>query len=64
MVTGSNIFWARASFTHQRVQINQFNKLRIEIFSKISTPIRIAQVDVKMSQTSLNKDVDYRQETA
>ena len=55
-VTGSHLFWARAKFEHSSVQINKFNKLTIEIFSKISAPLKICNVEIKMSQTSLNHD--------
>ena len=60
VVQGCNLIWARAKFEHPAVQINKFNKLRIEIFSKIAEPLKIAQVEVKMSQASLNRQVQFK----
>ena len=45
------------------MQINKFNKLEIEIFSKISAPLKISLIEIKMSQTNLNKELDYRKES-
>jgi len=54
MLFGSNLFWARARFEHNMVQVNKFNKLTLEVFSKISKPIRIQSIQLKLSQSRLN----------
>ena len=42
IITGCNLFWARGRFEHSCIQMNNFNKLKIEIYSKLETPIRIS----------------------
>jgi hypothetical protein len=59
VIQGSNLLWARARFEHAAVQINKFNKLTIEIFSKLNEPIKISSVELKMSQASLNQQTDF-----
>ena len=48
-ITGCNLVWARAKFEHSSIQINKFNHVKIEIFSKVGTPLKVASVALKMS---------------
>lgn len=45
-IQGHRFLWCRASFANKSVQVNRSNKLRIEIFSKLSSPIEIAIVEL------------------
>ena len=54
VITGTSLLWARARFEHSSIQINKFNKLTIEVFSRLSTPIKIAKLSIMMSQMDLS----------
>jgi len=54
VIQGCNLLWARARFEHSSLQINKFNKLTVEIFSKLNEPLKVASVELKMSTPSLN----------
>jgi hypothetical protein len=58
-INGCNLLWARARFEYDQIQINKFNKLKVEIFSKLGAPIRVSSVELRMSQGSLNKLSDF-----
>jgi hypothetical protein len=39
--------------------MNNFNKLHIEIYSKLSFPIKISRLHIKLSEAKLNQDLDF-----
>lgn len=53
-INGCNLLWARAKFDHDSIQINKFNKLQVEIFSKLGAPIKISSIELRMSQGNLS----------
>ena len=59
IIQGTSLIWARARFDHNKIQINKFNKLTIEIFSRMTNPIKVSKLSINMSQPNLNKEVDY-----
>jgi hypothetical protein len=54
IVNGTSLIWARARFEHNQIQINKFNKLTLEVFSRLSTPIKVAKMSIMMSQVDLS----------
>ena len=62
VVIGTALLWARARFEQKQIQINKFNKLTLEVFSRISAPIRIQQLTIAMSQGNLNQVIDFSQD--
>ena len=54
IVQGTSLLWARARFEHSQIQINKFNKLTIEVFSRLSMPIKISKLNIMMSQVDLS----------
>ena len=59
VVTGTALLWARARFEHKQIQINKYNKLTLEVFSRMSAPIRIQKLTISMSVSSLNQEIDF-----
>ena len=59
VVIGTALLWARARFEQKQIQINKFNKLTLEVFSRMSAPIRIQQLTIAMSQGNLNQVIDF-----
>ena len=59
IITGCGMFWARGKFLHEKIQMNNFNKLKVEIYSKLDTPIKISKLQIKLSDSKLNQDVDF-----
>ena len=49
IVQGTALLWARARFEHSQIQINKFNKLTVEVFSRLSMPIKISKLNIMMS---------------
>ena len=62
IVNGTSLLWARARFEHSRIQINKFNKLTLEVFSRLSTPIKISKLTIMMSQVDLSQEIDFAQD--
>lgn len=59
---GTSLIWARARFEHSRIQINKFNKLTLEVFSRLSQPIKIAKLNIMMSQVDLSQEIDFSED--
>lgn len=51
--------WARARFEHSKVQVNKFNKLTFEVFSKMSSPLKLKSLDLVLNLRGLNYHVDF-----
>lgn len=62
IMQGTSLIWARARFENDHIQINKFNKLTIEVFSRLSQPIKIAKLNIMMSQVDLSQDVDFSED--
>jgi len=54
---GPQLIWARAAFNLNTVQINQYNKLDLEIYSKNKEPIKIKKIQIRFNEPSLNQDL-------
>ena len=52
------MLWARARFDQDFVQHNKLNKLQVEIFSKLSQSIKVAQVEIKTNVKKMDKTID------
>jgi hypothetical protein len=39
--------------------MNNFNKLKIEIYSKLETPIKISLLQIKLSDAKLNQEISF-----
>jgi hypothetical protein len=39
------------------VQINKYNKLNIEIFTKVTNPIKLNKINLRFNEPSLNQEV-------
>lgn len=50
--------WARARFTHDFVQHNKFNQVKVELFSKMSSSLKIASVALLTNVETKNKEVN------
>lgn len=61
-LSGAHIFWARARFQHHLIQINKFNRLTLEVFSKVSTPIKVGKIEIRLSQHDLDQTIDFSEE--
>ena len=59
---GTSLIWARARFEHSRIQINKFNKLTLEVFSRLSQPIKISKLNIMMSQVDLSQEIDFSED--
>ena len=62
VVSGTSLLWARARFEHSKIQINKFNKLTVEVFSRLSMPIKIKKLNIMMSQVDLSQEIDFSQD--
>jgi len=59
---GTSLIWARARFEHSSIQINKFNKLTLEVFSRLSQPIKISKLNIMMSQVDLSQEIDFSED--
>lgn len=57
MLVGPSLIWARGHFEQKTIQVNKYNRLSVEIHSKIPDSIRIARVYLRFNDPSLNFDV-------
>ena len=62
IMQGTSLIWARARFENSRIQINKFNKLTLEVFSRLSQPIKISKLTIMMSQVDLSQEIDFTQD--
>lgn len=56
------MLWARGRFEQDRVQLNKFNKLKIEVFSKLSSSIKVESIELITNVQTLNKKIDLMTE--
>jgi hypothetical protein len=56
-LVGPNFFWTRANFELNTLQVNKYNKLSVEIHSKLREPIQISKVLFHFNEPSLNHEV-------
>lgn len=59
MFSGTALVWARARFEHSEVQVNKFNKLTFEVFSKMSGPLKLKSLDLKMNLRGMDVHIDF-----
>ena len=62
IMQGTSLIWARARFEHSSIQINKFNKLTLEVFSRLSQPIKISKLNIMMSQVDLSQEIDFSED--
>ena len=53
-IQGTNLVWCRARFESLSVEVNQSNRLIIEVFSKLAKSIRIASIELYTNQRQLD----------
>jgi hypothetical protein len=53
-ILGTNLVWCRARFENSSVEVNQSNRLIIEVFSKLTKSIRIASIELYTNQRQLD----------
>ncbi len=58
-IDGTDMLWARASFELEKVQLNKFNKLVLEVFSKLSGTVKIESIELITNIPELNKTIDF-----
>lgn len=56
-IIGDSLLYTRASFRFNKIQVNNYNKLDIEIYSKVAEPINIHKIKVKLNDTTLNHEI-------
>ena len=62
-LVGPQLIWARAIFDHQNIQVNNYNKLTVEIFSKLENPIKIPKLLLKFNENTLNQEITSEEYT-
>lgn len=50
----------KAQFDLSSVQVNKYNKLNIEVFSRVEEPIEIQRLLIKFNESSLNQEITQR----
>lgn len=53
-IQGTNFVWCRARFESSSVEVNQSNRLVIEVFSKLAKSIRIESIELYTNQRQLD----------
>ena len=56
-LVGPQFFWTRANFELKALQVNKYNKLSIEIHSKLKEPVQVSKVLLHFNEPSLNHEV-------
>lgn len=56
-LVGPQFMWARASFEMKTLQVNKYNKLSVEIHSKLKEAIKLSKVLLRFNEPSLNHEV-------
>lgn len=52
------MLWARAKFDQDYVQHNKLNNLKVEIFSKLSSSIKVESIELITNVRAQNKTLD------
>ena len=60
-IRGTRFLWTRAKFEHQSVEVNCRNKLKLEVFSRLTAPLHIESVELVTNTEEMNKVVDMRE---
>jgi hypothetical protein len=56
-VVGPRLIWARGNFELKTLQVNKYNKLQVEVFSKVPEDINIAKIQLVFNDSQLNQEV-------
>lgn len=56
-LVGPQFMWARANFEIKKLQVNKYNKLNVEIHSKLKEHLKISKVFLHFNEPSLNHEV-------
>lgn len=59
---GSNLLWVSARFDQDCVQLNVFNKLKLEIKSKLTSSIKVESIELITNVPKQNKIIDLMQD--
>jgi hypothetical protein len=62
LFSGTDLVWARARFHQPVVQVNKFVKLSVEVFSKLTTPMKVSAVEIKLNTKILDVRVNYEKD--
>ena len=57
IVVGPTLVWARGRFQLKTVQVNKYNSLQIELFSKIDETITVAKIQLRFNDSQLNQEI-------
>ena len=58
LLVGPGLIWARARFELKTIQVNKYNKLLVEIHSKITEPIKLSKIQLRFNDNILNQDIE------
>lgn len=56
LLVGPQLLWARARFDLKNIQVNKYNKLNLELFSKLDEPLELSKLHLRFSDPTLNFD--------
>ena len=56
--------YAVARFEKPIISVNNYNKLKVQIFSKVDELITISRIQLKLNELSLNQEVEGNQQLA
>jgi hypothetical protein len=56
-LVGPSFLWTRANFDQKTLQVNKYNKLTIEIHSKLREPLQLSKVLLHFNEPSLSHEV-------
>ena len=57
IVVGPTLVWARGRFQLKTVQVNKYNSLQVELFSKIDETITVAKIQLRFNDSQLNQEI-------
>ena len=58
LLVSPQLIWARARFDLKNIQVNNYNKLKIEVFSKMENTIVFNKLMMRFNDSSLNLEIN------
>lgn len=56
-MVGTRLIWCQAKFDQAKIQINNFNKLTVEIFTQVKQTLKISKIYLKLNENSFNQEL-------
>jgi len=53
-LVGPSLIWGRGMFNLNTIQVNKYNKVNVEIFSKVEEPIKVHKIILRFNENTLN----------